>query len=141
MSDSLDFADPRLFLPKQPFVQELGITIHSVVPGQVIVDMPFAERFSTPPSSFPASMVGILGDVAAVSSCLSKLPNGWAAATLDYTIKMTGRAQGEALRAKGRVMQDGKTTSVGLADVFALLNGDEIHCGVVIATTRNFQLR
>ena len=141
MSNSTDFADPRLFLAELPFVQELGIKIQSVVPGEVIVDMPFAERFSTPPNAFPASMVGLLGDVAAVSSCLSKLPRGWAVVTLDYTIKMTGHAQGEALRAKGRVLQNGKTTSVGLADIFAMEDGEEIYCGVVIATTRNFHLK
>ena len=141
MQETIKFADPRYLMSLQPFVQEIGIEIVSVVQGQVIVEMPYAERFSTPPQSFPASIVGMLGDVAAVCSCGSKLPEGWAAATLDYTVKMTGRAQGEYLRAKGKVLQSGKTTSVGTADIFTVSDGEEIHCGVVLATTRNFQIR
>jgi len=137
---SEEFADPRAFLPLLPFVRSYGITVVSSVPGEVVVEMPFDERFSTPPNLYPASIVGTIGDVAAVSSCISRLPKGWAGATLDFTVKMTARAQGEKLIARGRVLQSGQTTSVGTADVFAVAGGRETHCGVVLATTRNFEL-
>ncbi len=103
--------------------------------------MPFAARFSTPPNHFPASIVGTLGDVAAVSSCTSKLPSGWAGATLDYTVKMTGPAQGEKLLARGRVLQAGQTTSVGAADIFAV--SGETRCSVAPCSRRrrNFRLK
>ena len=122
-------------------MRELGIEIASVKVGEVELRMPFAQRFSTPPNLFPASMVGAVGDMAAVSSCLSLLPEGWAAATLDYTIKMTGQAFGEALIARGRVLQNGRTTSVGAADIVCARDGQEKHCGFVLATTRNFELK
>ena len=89
-------------------------------PGEVTIELPFDDRFSGPPGQFPASMVGTAGDVAAVSSCLSLLPRGWALATLDFTVKMTGVAKGEMLRAKGRVLQAGRTNSVGAADVYVV---------------------
>jgi acyl-coenzyme A thioesterase PaaI-like protein len=134
------FADPRVLLAQLPFVRSYGIVVVSVTPGEVVVEMPFDARFSTPPAAYPASIVGTVGDVAAVSSCISRLPRGWAAATLDFTIKMTARAQGEKLIARGRVLQAGQTTSVGTADVFAVAAGHETHCGVVLATTRNFEV-
>ena len=84
-------------------------------------------------------MVGTAGDVAAVSSCLSLLPPDWALATLDFTVKMTGIAKGQRLLAKGRVLQAGRTNSVGAADVYAVMEGRESLCGTVLATTRNFQ--
>ena len=141
MQDTPKLADPRFLLSLQPFAKEFGIETVSVVPGEVIVEMPYAKRFSTPPHAFPASMIGMLGDVAAVCSCGSQLPEGWAAATLDFTVKVTGRAQGEILRAKGRVLQSGNTTSVGTADIYTVSGGEEVHCGVVLATTRNFQIK
>ena len=141
MTDETKLADPRDFLPHQPFVNELGMEIVSCEPGEVVVEMPFDKRFSTPPASFPASIVGALGDVAAVSSCLSKLPAGWATATLDFTIKMTGPASGKSLVARGRTLQSGKTTSVGTADVFCSTDNGEVHCATVLATTRNFQIK
>jgi acyl-coenzyme A thioesterase PaaI-like protein len=138
--DRLDEADVRSFLAALPFVREYAIEVIAVLAGQVTIELPFNERFSGPPGQFPASMVGTAGDVAAVASCLSLLPKGWALATLDFTIKMTGVAKGEKLRAKGRVLQAGRTNSVGAADVYILSPRGEELCGVVLATTRNFQL-
>jgi acyl-coenzyme A thioesterase PaaI-like protein len=79
--------------------------------------------------------------IAAVTSCLSLLPRGWALATIDFTVKMTGAARGEKLRAKGRLLQAGRTNSVGAADVYAVSDGVETLCGTVLATTRNFQIK
>jgi len=138
--DRLDEADVAAFLAALPFVREYAISVLSVAPGQVTVELPYDERFSGPPGQFPASMVGTAGDVAAVASCLSLLPKGWALATLDFTVKMTGAAKGERLRARGRVLQAGRTNSVGAADVYIVSSRGEELCGAVLATTRNFQI-
>jgi acyl-coenzyme A thioesterase PaaI-like protein len=139
--DRLDEAGIRSFLARLPFVREYAIEVASAVPGTVTIELPFDQRFSGPPGQFPASMVGTAGDVAAVSSCLSLLPSGWALATLDFTVKMTGIAKGDRLRAKGRVLQAGRTNSVGAADVYAVSGDREVLCGTVLATTRNFQIK
>lgn len=144
MSDTenlLDESEVRSFISALAFVREFSISLISVEPGSVTVELPFDERFSGPPTLFPASMVGTAGDVAAVASCLTLMPKGWAVATLDFTIKMTGVAKGKALRAKGRVLQDGRTNSVGAADVYIVSDGTERLCGTVLATTRNFKIR
>jgi acyl-coenzyme A thioesterase PaaI-like protein len=139
--DRLDQAEIEAFIAALPFVREYAIQFVSLVPGEVVIELPFDTRFSGPPGQFPASLVGTAGDVAAVTSCLSLLPRGWALATLDFTVKMTGVAAGERLRAKGRVLQAGRTNSVGAADVYVVSAGREIRCGAVLATTRNFQIK
>ena len=136
-----DESDLKSFLAGLGFTREYAIAITAFAPGSVTIELPFAERFSGPTGLFPASMVGTAGDVAAVSSCLSLLPKGWALATLDFTVKMTGVAQGETLRARGRVLQNGRTNSVGAADVYAVSAGIEALCGAVLATTRNFRIK
>jgi len=140
VKDGLDEAELRSFLSALPFVHEFGISVVAYVPGAVTIELPFAERFSGPPTQFPASMVGTAGDVAAVASCLSLLPRGFALATIDFTIKMTGAAKGEKLKAAGRVLQAGQTNSVGAADVYIIAAGKETLCGAVLATTRNFKI-
>jgi acyl-coenzyme A thioesterase PaaI-like protein len=137
----LDESEVRSFLSGLAFVREFSINVVSLKPGSVIVELPFDERFSGPPGFFPASMVGTAGDVAAVASCLTLMPKGWALATLDFTIKMTGVAKGQALRAKGRVLHDGRTNSIGAADVYIVSDGTERLCGTVLATTRNFKIK
>jgi acyl-coenzyme A thioesterase PaaI-like protein len=139
--DRFDRTKIQSFLDELSFIREYSIHVVSVAPGQVVIELPFDERFSGPPGHFPASMVGTAGDVAAVASCLSLLPKGWALATLDFTIKMTGFAKGEKLRAKGRVLQAGRTNSVGAADVYMVAAEQEALCGTVLATTRNFEIK
>ena len=50
-------------------------------------------------------------------------------------------AKGEKLRARGRVLQAGRTNSVGAADVYIVSAEQETLCGTVLATTRNFQIK
>ncbi len=137
----LSRTDMESFFAALGFVREFSIRMVSLAPGEVAIELPFDARFSGPPGQFPASMVGVAGDVAAVSSCLSLLPKGWALATLDFTIKMTGVARGERLRARGRVLQSGRTNSVGAADVYVVSAERETLCGSVLATTRNFKIK
>jgi acyl-coenzyme A thioesterase PaaI-like protein len=139
--DHLDEAEVRAFVTALDFVREYAIRLVKVAPGEVTIELPFEKRFSGPPGQFPASMVGAAGDVAAVSSCLSLLPRGFALATLDFTVKMTGIAKGEMLRARGRVLQAGRTNSIGAADVYVVADGVETLCGTVLATTRNFHIK
>jgi len=141
VQDRLGQTEIEAFVTALAFVREYAIRVVSVAPGEVTIELPFDERFSGPPGQFPASLVGTAGDVAAVSSCLSLVPRGWAVATLDFTIKMTGVAKGEKLRARGRVLQAGRTNSVGAADVYIVSAGREMLCGTVLATTRNFQIK
>jgi acyl-coenzyme A thioesterase PaaI-like protein len=139
--DRLTRAEIEAFASALDFVREYAIRIVSIEPGEVTIELPFEARFSGPPGQFPASIVGTAGDVAAVTSCLSLLPRGWALATLDFTVKMTGVAKGERLRARGRVLQAGRTNSVGAADIYVVSGDNEILCGTVLATTRNFQIK
>lgn len=139
--DRLTRAEIEAFASALDFVREYAIRIIDVSPGAVTIELPFDKRFSGPPGQFPASIVGTAGDVAAVTSCLSLLPRGWALATLDFTVKMTGAAKGERLRARGRVLQAGRTNSVGAADIYVVADGVETLCGTVLATTRNFQIK
>ena len=141
MTPEISYADPAVFLDKLPFVREYGIKIVHSEPGEVVVEMPIEARFSTPPANVPASIVGTIGDVAAVASCLSKVPPGWAVATLDFTVKMTGPASGIKLIARGRVLQNGRTNSIGAADIYCITEEKELHCGTLLATTRNFEIK
>jgi acyl-coenzyme A thioesterase PaaI-like protein len=141
VQEHLAHAEIESFLMALPFVRAYGVRVVSANRGEVAIELPFDERFSGPKGQFPASMVGTAGDIAAVSSCLSLLPRGWALATLDFTVKMTGIAKGDSLRAKGSVLQAGRTNSVGAADVYVMSGNQEIPCGTVLATTRNFQMK
>ena len=98
----LDENEVRSFLSGLAFVREFSINVVSlkqVCNGRTSVRREIFR--ATEP--FSRSMVGTAGDVAAVASCLTLMAKG-PLATLDFTIKKTGVAKGEMLRAKGRVL-------------------------------------
>jgi acyl-coenzyme A thioesterase PaaI-like protein len=132
----LDESEVRFFLSGLAFVREFSINVVSLKPDFVTVELPFDERFSGPPNPFSR----IDGRHRRRRRRRSILPHAYMA-TLDFTIKMTGIAKGEALRAKGRVLQDGRTNSIGAADVYRVSDGSERLCGTVLATTRNFKIK
>lgn len=122
-----------------PFVGHFGIKVVNHAEGQVDVEMPFNERFSAGPMTFPAAVVGAIGDVGAVASALSRLPSGWVVATMDFTVKLINPAVGQKLIAKGRSLEVGKTFSVSKSDIFVENDGACIHCATLLATSRNFR--
>lgn len=133
--------DLRSIVNAMPFVSHHGVEVVELGDGRSLVRMPFAPEFSSPPALFPAAMVGLVGDVAAVSACMSAAPAGFACATLDFTVKMTGVAAGAELVAEGRVLQAGRTVSVGAADVYVTEDGERRLCGSVLATARVYEIR
>src|SRR5258708_11738917 len=118
--EHLDQSEIEAFIGRLPFVREYAIRVASAAPGQVVIELPFDERFSGPPGQFPASMVGTAGDVAAGSSRPSPLPRGLGLATLDFPIKMTGVAQSGKIRAPGRGVAARRPQSVRPAPVYIL---------------------
>lgn len=133
--------DSRSLVNALPFVRNHGVEVVELADGRSVVRMPFATAFSTPPALFPAAMVGLVGDVAAVSACMSVAPAGFACATLDFTVKMTAVAAGTELVGEGRVLQAGRTISVGAADIYVVDGDDRRHCGSVLATARVYEIR
>ena len=101
MQDHLSPNEIEAFVGSLAFVREYAIRVVSVAPGEVTIELPFDERFSGPPGQFPASMVGTAGDVAAVSSCLSLLPRGWALGDARFHHQDDRRRQGREIAGEG----------------------------------------
>src|SRR5205085_980609 len=75
--------------------------------------------------TFQAGPIGTLADMAAACAGATLLPAGWAASTIDYTLKLLAPAVGDRLVARGRVVRAGRTLSVAAADVFVVSDGSE----------------
>lgn len=113
---------------------------HRRRPGLFEITQPFREELSFKPGIFQAGPVGTLADMAAACAGMTMLPRGWAASTVDYTIKLVAPASGEKLVARGRLVRSGRTLSVAASDVYAVRQGDETLCATALATIRNFEV-
>lgn len=125
------------FLTGLPFVGELGIEIDEVRRGFVSAAIRYQDRFSAAPGAYPAAIIGALGDVAAMSACLTSLDEGQGVATFDYFLKMISPATGERLIAEAVVLSTGRRLSVARSDIYAVSSGGRIHCATLLATSRN----
>jgi uncharacterized protein (TIGR00369 family) len=129
----------KQFLMAMPIAQHLGFDITDVALGRFEITQPFRRELSFREGTFQAGPIGTIADMAAACACATMLPDGWAASTVDYTLKLLAPAAGEKLIARGRVLKSGRTLSVAAADVFAVLNGEETLCATALATTRNYE--
>jgi uncharacterized protein (TIGR00369 family) len=124
-----------------PISQTFGFDVTAVQPGFFEITQPFRHKLSFRPGVFQAGPVGTLADMAAACAGITMLPVGWAASTVDYTIKLIAPAAGEKLVARGRVISPGRTLSVASAEVYAVLNGAETLCATALASIRNFKVQ
>ena len=121
-----------------PMARTLGLRFVHAEPGRVEVGIPVSEAFSFRPGQLQATAVFAVADFAAVAAAGSVLPPGWTNATVDTTLKIAAPAQGECLRARGRVVDAGRLLTVCAADVWAVdAAGQERLCATLLATARN----
>lgn len=135
-----DFAEAtRRFLMDMPISRHFGFAVTDVAPGRFEITQPFRAELSFRDGIFQAGPVGTLADMAAACAGATMLPEGWAASTVDYTLKLLAPAVGDKLVARGRLLRAGRTLSVVAADVYSVRDGLETLCATALATTRNFE--
>jgi acyl-coenzyme A thioesterase PaaI-like protein len=124
-----------------PMARELGLQFRRVAPGEVDLFIPYRDAWSFRPGQLQATAIFAAADFAAVAAAGTLLPSGWINASIDCTLKIVGPADGEALLARGRVVDAGRLLSVCAAEVFAVREGRETLCSTALATARNIEVR
>src|SRR3979411_349125 len=109
----------KRFLMAMPIAQHMGFDITDVAPGRFEISQPFCRELAFGYGAFQAGPIGTVADMAAACAGATMLPDGWAASTIDYTLKLLAPAVGEKLVARGRVVRAGRTLTVAAGDVFA----------------------
>lgn len=124
-----------------PMARELGLQFRRIEAGEVDIFIPYREAWSFRPGQMQATAIFAAADFAAVAAAGTLLPEGWINASIDCTLKIVGPANGDALLARGRVVDAGRLLSVCAADVFALRDGKESLCATALATARNIEAK
>ncbi|WP_151636930.1 PaaI family thioesterase [Noviherbaspirillum aerium] len=124
-----------------PMARELGLQFRRVAPGEVDLLIPYRDAWSFRPGQLQATAIFAAADFAAVAAAGTLLPAGWINASVDCTLKIVGPADGEALLARGRIVDAGRLLSVCAADVFSVRDGKEFLCATALATDRNIEVK
>ncbi|MBX7200362.1 MAG: PaaI family thioesterase [Rhodospirillaceae bacterium] len=97
----------------------LGASLAKVEPGAVEIVLTPSPAVSQQHGFVHAGAVTSIADSAAGYAALSLMPKGTGVLSAEFKINLLAPAQGDLIRAKGRVIKAGRTLTVAQTEVFA----------------------
>lgn len=124
-----------------PVVKDLfGMEEVSIAPGEIQLGIAVRHELGHAPGWFQGSVTTAIAEFACGFAAMSLIAPDWDMMTLDQTIKFIGPARGERLVAKARVIRPGRTITTCQCEVFAIENGAERLCAVMLQTNHQAPL-
>ncbi len=118
----------RASFARQTVMGLIGARLGRVAPGVVEIELPFRPDLCQQHGFFHAGVTSTIADSAAGYAGYSLFPPDASVLTVEFKINLLAPADGELLRAVGRVVKPGRTLTVTEAEVFVRKNGGEKPC-------------
>ena len=145
LSVSHQAADPafaervRDSFSRQGMMRHIGATLACIEPGICEIELPFRDELSQQHGFFHAGMVSTIADTAGGYAAFSLFPADSSILTVEFKINLLAPADGEKLRAVGRVIKSGRTLTICELQAFAIKGGQEKLCAHGIGTLIRLQ--
>ena len=107
----------------QSMMKTLGARIHKIEKGKVVIEAPLLPSTLQQQGYVHAGLTFSIGDSAAGYSALTLLPEDKEVMTAEIKINLLAPADGELLRAEGRVVKHGKRLVVVTSEIHAFKDG------------------
>ncbi len=107
----------------QSMMKTLGASIHKVEKGKVVIEAPLIPSTLQKQDYVHAGLTFSIGDSAAGYSALTLLPEDQEVMTAEIKINLLAPADGDLMRAEGRVVKHGKKLVVVTSEIHALKDG------------------
>ena len=124
----------RASFDRQTIMELIGARMTEVEPGRVEIELPFRKDLCQQHGFFHAGVTSMIADSAGGYAGYSLFPLGASVLTVEFKINLLAPADGDLLRAVGRVVKPGRTLTVTEADVFAVKGGSEKACARMTQT-------
>lgn len=130
-----DFASRiRESFAAQKLMRTLRAELTKVVPGEIVIEMPFGEEFTQQNGFIHAGIVTTIADSACGYAAYTLMPAAAGVLSVEFKVNLLSPAVGEKLIARAQVIKPGRTLTVCRADVFAHNNGEEKMIATMLAT-------
>ena len=107
----------------QSMMKTLGARIHKIEQGKVVIEAPLLPSTLQQQGYVHAGLTFSIGDSAAGYSALTLLPEDLEVMTAEIKINLLAPADGDLMRAEGRVVKHGKKLVVVTSEIHALKDG------------------
>ncbi len=118
----------RASFERQAVMKLIGARLTRVDAGEVEIELPYRGDLCQQHGFFHAGITSTIGDSAGGYAAFSLFPVDASVLTAEFKINLLSPADGDILRAVGRVLKPGRTLTVCEADVFAEKNGESKRC-------------
>jgi uncharacterized protein (TIGR00369 family) len=119
---------------RQTVMDLIGARLVRVAPGEVEIELPFRADLCQQHGFFHAGVTSTIADSAAGYAGYSLFAADASVLTVEFKINLLAPADGELLRAVGRVVKPGRTLTVTEAEVSVVKNGAEKPCARLTQT-------
>jgi len=127
---------------RQKIMATLGARLSRVAPGEVYIEMPFAEHLTQQHGFLHAGAVATLADSACGYAALTMMPEGSAIVSIEFKVNLLSPSVGERFVAHGRLIRGGKTIYVVSGDVHAIdASGATKHVATMTGTMMRVEPR
>lgn len=118
----------RASFARQSVMGLIGARLARIAPGEVEIELPFRPDLCQQHGFFHAGITSTIADSAAGYAGYSLFPADSSVLTVEFKINLLAPADGELLRAVGRVVKPGRTLTVTEAEVSVVKDGVEKSC-------------
>ena len=119
---------------RQGIMELIGARLTRVEPGLVEIELPYRADLTQQHGFFHAGITSTIADSAGGYAAFSLMPAEASVLTTEFKINLLAPAEGELLRAVGRVVRPGRLLTVCEVDVFALKDGAPKPCAKLLET-------
>ena len=124
----------RASFARQGIMELIGARLTRVEPGLVEIELPYRADLTQQHGFFHAGITSTIADSAGGYAAFSLMPAEASVLTTEFKINLLAPAEGELLRALGRVVRPGRLLTVCDVDVFALKDGAAKPCAKLLET-------
>ena len=119
---------------RQGIMDLIGARLTRVEPGLVEIELPYRADLTQQHGFFHAGITSTIADSAGGYAAFSLMPAEASVLTTEFKINLLAPAEGELLRALGRVVRPGRLLTVCEVDVFTLKDGAAKLCAKLLET-------
>lgn len=126
---------------RQGIMAHIGATLNRIEAGWCEIQLPFRNELAQQHGFFHAGVVATIADSAGGYAAFSLFPADSTVLTVEFKINLLAPADGEKMRATGKVIKSGRTLTVCELQAFAIKGGREKLCAHGMATVMCMQGR
>ena len=126
---------------RQPAMRTLGISLARLEPGEVDLEMPYAEAFTQQHGFVHAGIITAGLDNACGIAAFTLMPADTGILTVEFKTNLLAPAKGDRFMFRARVIKPGRTLTICDAQAFAVQGGRERLIATMTGTLMALPLR